>query len=36
MIPILSQFQKEYLPLIDPELAKELGIKTTDQPRIMR
>ena len=29
IIPGPSQFQKEILPLIDPELAKEMGIKVT-------
>jgi hypothetical protein len=33
MIPILSQFQKEYLPSIDPELAKEMGIRVTAEAR---
>ena len=29
VIPIASQFNREILPLIDPELAKELGIRVT-------
>jgi hypothetical protein len=33
VIPILSQFQKEYLPSIDPELAKEMGIRVTAEAR---
>jgi hypothetical protein len=33
MIPILSQFQRELLPIIDPELAKEMGIKPTAESR---
>ena len=32
-IPGPSQFNKEILPLIDPELAKELGIRVTSQSR---
>ena len=32
-IPGPSQFNKEVLPLIDPELAKELGIRVTSQSR---
>lgn len=35
-IPIASQFQRELLPLIDPELAKELGIRVTEQARMTR
>jgi hypothetical protein len=33
MLPILSQFQKEYLPSIDPELAKEMGIRVSAEAR---
>ena len=36
MIPGPSQFQNEILPLIDPELAKEMGIKVTAEARPMR
>jgi len=36
MIPVISQFNKEILPLIDPELAKEMGIKVVEQPRIQQ
>jgi hypothetical protein len=35
-IPIASQFQKEILPIIDPELAKELGIRVTVEAKIQR
>ena len=33
MVPVMSQFQKEVLPFIDPELAKELGIRVTSEAR---
>ena len=33
LIPGPSQFQQEILPLIDPELAKEMGIRVTAEPR---
>lgn len=33
LIPGLAQFQNEYLPYIDPELAKAQGIKVTEQSR---
>jgi hypothetical protein len=33
MVPIISQFQKEYLPSIDPELAKEMGIRVSAEAR---
>ena len=33
MLPIFSQFQREILPMIDPELAKEMGIKVTAEAR---
>jgi hypothetical protein len=33
VIPVLSQFQKEYLPSIDPELAKEMGIRVSAEAR---
>jgi len=33
LLPIFSQFQREILPLIDPELAKEMGIKVTAEAR---
>lgn len=33
LIPFASQFQTDVLPLIDPEAAKQLGIKTTSQAR---
>lgn len=33
MIPILSQFQREALPYIDAELAKELGIRVSAEAR---
>jgi len=36
MIPGPSQFQNEILPLIDPELAKEMGIRVTSESRPMR
>lgn len=36
LIPVISQFNKEILPLIDPELAKALGIRVTEQPRIQQ
>lgn len=35
-IPIASQAQRELLPLVYPDLAKELGIRTTEQARMMR
>lgn len=34
IIPGASQFDKEILPLIDPEMAKSMGIKTTSEARI--
>jgi hypothetical protein len=36
LIPGPSQFQQEVLPLIDPELAKEMGIRVTAEARPMR
>jgi hypothetical protein len=33
MIPIAAQFQTEILPYVDPELAKEMGIKVTAEAR---
>lgn len=33
LIPGPSQFQQEILPLIDPELAKEMGIRVTSEAR---
>ena len=36
MLPIASQFQNELYPIIDPEGAKEWGIISTSQARIMR
>jgi len=33
MIPITSQFQSEILPIVDPELAKELGIRVSAESR---
>lgn len=33
LIPFASQFQSEILPIVDPELAKELGIRVTAQSR---
>jgi hypothetical protein len=33
MIPVAAQFQNEILPLIDPELAKEMGIRVTAEAR---
>lgn len=36
VIPILSQFQKEYLASIYPELAKELGVRVTAESRAGR
>jgi hypothetical protein len=33
VIPVLSQFQREYLASIDPELAKEMGIRVTAEAR---
>jgi len=33
MIPFASQFQSEILPIVDPELAKELGIRVTAESR---
>jgi hypothetical protein len=33
MIPIASQFQSEILPIVDPELAKELGIRVSAESR---
>lgn len=35
LIPLAAQFQTEVLPYVDPELAKELGIKVTSQSRGM-
>jgi hypothetical protein len=36
LIPGPSQFQNELLPLIDPELAKEMGIRVTSEARAFR
>ncbi len=36
MIPVASQFEREWIPLFDPDLAKEMGIKVTIQPRIQQ
>lgn len=36
MIPGASQFEREWLPLIAPDLAKEMGIVVTVQPRIQQ
>jgi hypothetical protein len=33
MIPGAAQFQSDILPLIDPELAKEMGIRVTAESR---
>jgi hypothetical protein len=33
LIPIGSQFQNEVLPLIDPELAKEMGVRVSAESR---
>ena len=33
LIPIISQFNREILPIIDPELAKELGIRINAEAR---
>lgn len=33
VLPVASQFEREILPLIDPEMAKELGIRVTSQAR---
>ena len=33
IVPGLAQFQSEVLPLIDPELAKEMGIRVTTESR---
>jgi hypothetical protein len=33
MIPFISQFQSEILPIVDPELAKELGIRVSAESR---
>jgi hypothetical protein len=33
LIPGPSQFQNEFLPLISPDLAKEMGIRVTAEPR---
>ena len=33
LIPIGSQFQNEVLPLIDPELAKEMGVRVSAEAR---
>ena len=35
VVPIAAQFQTEILPLINPELTKEMGIKVTSQSRGM-
>ena len=34
MIPGAYQFQRDILPLVDPELAKEMGIRVTTQSRL--
>lgn len=34
VIPVISQFNREILPIIDADLAKELGIRVTAEPRI--
>lgn len=36
IVPAGPFVSREIIPLVDPELAKDLGIRTTDQPRIMR
>lgn len=36
IVPGGPLLQREIIPLIDPELAKEMGIRVTEQPRIMR
>jgi hypothetical protein len=33
LIPFASQFQSEILPIVDPELAKELGIRVSAESR---
>jgi hypothetical protein len=33
MIPVASQFEREWLPLIDPELARSMGITVSPQAR---
>jgi hypothetical protein len=33
IIPVASQFQREVLPYLDPEMAKEMGIRVTTQSR---
>ena len=34
IIPGAAQFQNDVLPLVDPELAKELGVRVTTQGRL--
>lgn len=34
IVPGLAQFQQEALPLIDPELAKDLGVRVTSESRM--
>jgi len=36
LMPVTSQFEREWLPLIDPELAREMGIKVITQPRVQQ
>ena len=36
VIPVVSQFNKEVLPYVDPELAKELGIRVSAEARANR
>lgn len=36
LMPIASQYQNEILPIIDPEMAKEMGIRVTAEARAMR
>lgn len=36
LIPISSQYQNEILPIIDPEMAREMGIRVTAEARVMR
>jgi hypothetical protein len=33
LLPVFSQFQREILPMLDPELAKEMGIRVTAEAR---
>ena len=33
LIPVAAQLQNEVLPLVDPELAKEMGVRVTSQSR---